>query len=47
VTGDATKAHQSLAWAPKTTFSAMIKKMIDFDLEVIDSGTSNKCWKPE
>jgi GDPmannose 4,6-dehydratase len=47
VVGDATKARQSLAWAPLTNFDVMIKKMIDFDLEIIDSGTSYKTWKPE
>lgn len=47
VVGDATKAHQILGWAPTTTFEEMIKAMVDFDLKILDSGRSERTWKPE
>ncbi len=31
--GDATKAHRLLNWRPKTSFSAMIEKMVRFDYQ--------------
>lgn len=46
VVGDATKAHQILGWTPSTSFELMIKAMIDFDLESIDSLTPERIWKP-
>lgn len=47
VVGDATKAHQILGWAPKTDFDIMIKAMVDFDLEIVDSGIADRIWIPE
>jgi GDPmannose 4,6-dehydratase len=47
VLGDATKAHKILGWAPNKTFEAMVKAMVEFDLELIDSGKSDEIWKPE
>ena len=47
VVGDATKAHKTLGWAPTTTFEAMIKAMVNFDLEILDSDTPERIWKPE
>jgi GDPmannose 4,6-dehydratase len=47
VVGEATKANQILGWAPTTTFDAMIRIMVDFDLELVDSGDPNQIWKPE
>lgn len=47
VVGDATKAHKILGWAPTTSFEVMIKAMVDFDLEILDSDTLERIWKPE
>ncbi len=47
VVGDATKAHQILGWAPTTTFEVMIKAMVDFDLEILDSDRPERIWKPD
>ncbi len=47
VVGDATKAHQILAWAPTTSFELMIKAMVDFDLEILNSDRPERIWKPE
>jgi GDPmannose 4,6-dehydratase len=47
VVGDSNKARQILKWSPTVTFEAMVKKMVDFDLELIDSGDINRIWKPE
>jgi len=47
VVGEATKANQTLGWAPTTNFDVMIKIMVDFDLELVDGGYSNQIWKPE
>jgi len=47
VVGEATKAHKILGWAPTTSFDVMIKTMVDFDLEMVDSGNSDQTWKPE
>jgi GDPmannose 4,6-dehydratase len=46
VVGDATKAHQILGWAPTTTFEEMIKAMVAFDLEKLDSDRPQRIWKP-
>jgi GDPmannose 4,6-dehydratase len=46
VVGDATKAHETLGWTPTTTFGLMIKAMVDFDLEILDSDTPEQIWKP-
>jgi GDPmannose 4,6-dehydratase len=47
VVGDATKAHETLGWTPTTSFDVMIKAMVDFDLEILDSATPERIWKPE
>ena len=47
VVGDATKAHKTLGWTPTTTFEEMIKAMVDFDLQILDSDTRERIWKPE
>ena len=47
VVGDSSKATRVLGWSPVINFESMVKKMVDFDLELIDSGTKNKNWKPE
>jgi len=47
VVGDATKANQILGWAPTTTFDATVKTMVDFDLEIVESGAKDQIWKPE
>jgi GDPmannose 4,6-dehydratase len=46
VVGDATKAHKTLGWTPTTSFEVMIKAMVDFDLEILDSDTPKRMWKP-
>jgi len=46
VVGDATKAHKTLGWTPTTSFELMIKAMVDFDLEILDSDTPERMWKP-
>ncbi len=33
--GNATKARRTLGWQPKTTFEEMIKKMVNFDMEIL------------
>jgi GDPmannose 4,6-dehydratase len=47
VVGDSTKANQILGWAPTTTFDAIVKAMVDFDLGVVESGFTHEFWKPE
>jgi GDPmannose 4,6-dehydratase len=47
VVGDSTKANQILGWAPTTTFDAIVKAMVDFDLEIVESGVTVQNWKPE
>jgi GDPmannose 4,6-dehydratase len=47
VVGDATKAQNTLGWTPTTSFEVMIKAMVDFDLEILDSDTPGRMWKPE
>jgi len=47
VVGDSTKANQILGWAPTTTFDAMVKAMVDFDLEIVESGVTDQIWKSE
>ena len=47
VVGDSTKAHKTLGWTPTTSFEVMIKAMVDFDLEILDSDTPERMWKPE
>jgi GDPmannose 4,6-dehydratase len=47
VVGDSTKANQILGWAPTTTFEAIVKAMVDFDLKIVESGVTDQIWKPE
>ena len=46
VVGDSSKARQILKWSPTVSFESMVKRMVDFDLELIDSGDVNRIWKP-
>jgi GDPmannose 4,6-dehydratase len=45
--GDATKAHKTLGWTPTNSFEVMIKAMVAFDIEILDSDTPERMWKPE
>ena len=47
VVGDSSKARQLLSWSPTVSFESMVKKMVNFDLELIDAGEMNRNWKPE
>jgi GDPmannose 4,6-dehydratase len=47
VVGDSTKANQIFGWAPTTTFEAIVKSMVDFDLKIVESGVTDQIWKPE
>ena len=47
VVGNSSKARQMLNWSPAVSFESMVKRMVDFDLELIDAGEINKNWKPE
>jgi GDPmannose 4,6-dehydratase len=47
VVGDSSKAREILKWSPTVFFESMVKKMVDFDLELIDDGDVNRIWKPE
>jgi GDPmannose 4,6-dehydratase len=47
VVGNATKANETLGWEPKQSFDATIRAMVEFDLELIDSATKDRIWKPE
>ena len=47
VVGDSSKARQMLKWSPTASFESMVKKMVDFDLELIDDGDVGRNWKPE
>jgi GDPmannose 4,6-dehydratase len=47
VVGDSSKAKEMLKWSPTVSFESMVKKMVDFDLELIDSGDVTGNWKPE
>jgi GDPmannose 4,6-dehydratase len=47
VVGDSSKARQMLKWSPTASFESMVKKMVDFDLELIDDGDVSRNWKPE
>ncbi|GIW07787.1 MAG: hypothetical protein KatS3mg060_2592 [Dehalococcoidia bacterium] len=33
--GNATKARQTLGWAPRTTFEALVRRMVDADLALL------------
>jgi GDPmannose 4,6-dehydratase len=45
VVGDSSKAEEILGWSSHTSFESMIKNMVNFDLEIIDSGMANRIWK--
>jgi GDPmannose 4,6-dehydratase len=45
VVGDSSKAEEILGWSSHTSFETMIKNMVNFDLEIIDSGMANRIWK--
>jgi len=47
VVGDPSKAKEKLKWNPIVSFESMVKRMVDFDLELIDNGENNRIWKPE
>jgi GDPmannose 4,6-dehydratase len=47
VVGNSSKARQMLKWSPAVSFESMVKRMVDFDLELIDTGEIDKNWKPE
>jgi GDPmannose 4,6-dehydratase len=47
VVGNSIKAEQKLNWSPAVPFASMVKKMVDFDLELIDTGELNRIWKPD
>ena len=47
VVGDSSKAREMLKWSPTVSFESMVKRMVDFDLELIDGGDVNRNWKPE
>ncbi|ASY15361.1 GDPmannose 4,6-dehydratase [Candidatus Planktophila sulfonica] len=47
VVGNSHKARQMLKWSPAVSFESMVKRMVDFDLELIDTGEMNRSWKPE
>jgi len=38
LTGDATKAKRILGWQPKTSFAAMIEKMVEHDRKLLENG---------
>jgi GDPmannose 4,6-dehydratase len=47
VVGDSSKAREILNWSTTVTFESMVKEMVDFDLESIDTGETSRTWKPE
>jgi GDPmannose 4,6-dehydratase len=47
VVGDSTKANEILGWSPLTSFENMVHRMVEFDLELTDSGSPSRNWKPE
>ena len=47
VVGDPSKAKEMLKWSPRVSFDSMVKRMVDFDLKLIDNGDTNRNWKPE
>jgi GDPmannose 4,6-dehydratase len=47
VVGDSSKAREILKWSPTVSFESMVKRMVDFDLKLIDSKDVNRNWKPE
>ena len=47
VVGDSSKAKEMLNWSPTVSFDSMVKRMVDFDLELIDNGDISPNWNPE
>ena len=47
VVGDSSKAREILKWSATVSFESMVKRMVDFDLELIDNRDVNRNWKPE
>lgn len=47
VVGDSSKARRILGWQPTESFEGMVKKMVKFDLDLIESGTTHMYWYPE
>jgi GDPmannose 4,6-dehydratase len=47
VVGNSSRARQILKWSPAVSFESMVKRMVDFDLKLIDTGELNRNWKPE
>jgi GDPmannose 4,6-dehydratase len=47
VVGNSSKARQMLNWSPAVSFESMVKRMVDFDLGLIDNAIVNRNWKPE
>lgn len=47
VVGNSSKARQLLKWSPTVSFESIVKRMVDFDLELIDAGEIDNNWKPE
>ncbi len=47
VVGNSIKANQKLNWSPAVSFASMVRRMVDFDLELIDTGEVNRIWKPD
>ncbi len=45
--GDSSKAREILKWSPTVSFESMVKRMVDFDLELIEDGDINRIWRPE
>ena len=35
--GDSSRAREELGWKPKTSFSALVKKMVDNDLKLLQT----------
>ena len=47
VVGDSSKAKSILGWEPTETFEGMIKQMVRFDIELIESNSKTFDWRPE
>lgn len=47
VVGDSSKAKEKLNWTSNISFESMVERMVNFDLELIDSGEMNRFWKPD
>jgi GDPmannose 4,6-dehydratase len=47
VVGDASKARRILGWQPSESFEGMVKKMVQFDLDLMENKTAAMDWRPE